>query len=102
MKRLGMIAASLFAGATSLWAAQPQRVESKITAVTVFPDRAGITRVVSLNLSQGAQTIEVSPLPSHVEPASVTAKGRGKAEVTLYGVRLVTKQLETAQDPKVK
>ncbi len=88
--------------AVSADAAESRRVESRIGAVTVFPDRAGITRTTSLNLSAGSQTIEFAPLPSHVEPASVTAKGSGKAEVTLYGVRLVTKQLETAQDPKVK
>ena len=86
---------------------QPCRAEtitsdSKITAVTVFPDRAGITRRATLDLAKGAAAVEVGPLPSHVEPDSVSAKGASKAEVVLYGVRLITRQLETAQDPKVK
>ena len=76
--------------------------ESRITAVTVFPDRAGVTRAATLNLPKGSHTIKVAPLPSQVEAESVAAKASGEAEVTLYGVRLVTTQLEAAQDPKVK
>ncbi len=76
--------------------------DSAIVAVTVFPDRAGITREVSLELKSGSQTVEIGPLPSQVDPGSVSAKGLGESDVTLYGVRLVTKQLEAAQDPKVK
>jgi uncharacterized protein (TIGR02231 family) len=70
--------------------------------VTVFPDRAGITRRAALDLPEGAHAVEIGPLPSGVEPDSVSAKGAGKAEVVLYGARLVTRQLETAQDPAVK
>ncbi|HLD77976.1 MAG TPA: DUF4140 domain-containing protein, partial [archaeon] len=73
-----------------------------MTAVTVFPDRAGITRSASVQLPKGEHAVRIAPLPSAVEPDSVTARGSGAAEVTLYGVRLVTKQLEAAQDPNVK
>ena len=70
--------------------------------MTVFPDRAGITRSASVHLPKGEHAVRIAPLPSAVEPDSVTARGSGGAEVTLYGVRLVTKQLEAAQDPNVK
>ena len=76
--------------------------ESRITAVTVFPDRAGITRSTSLELSKDPYTVTIGHLSGFIEPDSVSAKGAGEAQVTLYGVRLVTVQLETAQDPKVK
>jgi uncharacterized protein (TIGR02231 family) len=46
--------------------------------------------------------VEFAPLPSHLEPDSVSAKGSGQAEATLYGVRVIARQLETAQDPKVQ
>lgn len=82
--------------------AETIEAESKIVAVTVFPDRAGVTRAASLKLSKGPRVVEFAPLPAQVDPQSITAKGNGQAQVTLYGVRLVTKQLETAQDPKVK
>ena len=83
-------------------AAEMLEAESRITAVTVFPDRAGVTRTATLDLEPGAHTVEIGPLPSQLEPQSVTVKGAGRAEVTLYGVRLATRQLETAQDPKVQ
>jgi uncharacterized protein (TIGR02231 family) len=82
--------------------AETIEVESHIVAVTVFPDRAGVTRQAHLTLPQGAHTVKLSPLPSQVEPDSVTAKGMGEAEVTLYGVRLVTTQLQAPADAKVK
>lgn len=83
-------------------AAETIHAESRVSAVAVFADRAGVTRTASLKLSKGAHTVELAPLPAHVDPNSVSAKGSGKAQVTLYGVRLVTRQLETAQDPQVK
>lgn len=92
---LGMVCMATAASAETI------RADSKITAVTVFPDRAGVTRQASVNLSKGQHAVEIAPLPSGVEPASLTAKGLGEAEVTLYGVRLATRQRETAQDPRV-
>lgn len=89
-------------GMTSPCQADTIRAESAITAVTVFPDRAAVTRTAALKLDRGPQTIEIGPLPSGVEADSVAAKGSGEARVTLYGVRVTTRQLETAQDPKVK
>ncbi len=83
-------------------AAETIEAPSHIQAVTVFADRALVTREAALKLSKGSHSIEVAPLPSYVEADSISAKGVGEARVTLYGVRLVTKQLETAQDPKVK
>ncbi|MBI3321901.1 MAG: mucoidy inhibitor MuiA family protein [Candidatus Omnitrophica bacterium] len=88
--------------AASPCAAEVLRAESRIAAVTVFPDRAAITRQAVLVLPAGAHTVEIGPLPSQVEPSSVTAQGTGKAQVVLYEVRLITKQLEAAQDPRVK
>ncbi|MBI3320459.1 MAG: mucoidy inhibitor MuiA family protein [Candidatus Omnitrophica bacterium] len=88
--------------AASPCAADTIEAESRIVAATVFPDRAGVVRRASVRLSKGAHAVEFAPLPSHVEPESVTARGVGEIPVTLYGVRLITKQLETAQDPKAK
>ena len=83
--------------------AETVKPESRIVAVTVFPDRAAVTRQAALTFpDEGAYTVEIGPLPSQVEPASVTAKGAGDAEVVLYAARLVTTQLETAQDPRVQ
>ena len=102
MRRHAWMAAGLLLAAVPPCLAQAQRAESRISAVTVFPDRASVTRVAALRLSKGAHTVEVAPLPSDVEADSVTARGSGEAEVVLSGVRVVTTQLEAAQDPRVK
>ena len=93
--------------AVALCAAAPVNAEtidadSHIVSVTVFSDRAGVTRAADLKLSKGSHEIRIAPLPSQIEPDSVSAKGAGQAQVTLEGVRVVTTQLETAQDPRVK
>src|SRR3989338_7827838 len=104
MKRVGwvLVAVSAWGVSTGHAGAEAIGAESKITAVTVFPDRAGVTRQATLNLSNGPHTVALSPLPSGIEPSSLSARGSGEAEVTLYGVRLVTTERETAQDPKVE
>lgn len=100
MKRWGWIMA-WWLWATMACAAETIEAQSKITAVTVFPDRAAVTRESEVRLPQGAHTISMGPLPSRIEPDSVTAKGLGESDVALHGVRLVTEQLTTAQDPRV-
>lgn len=98
----GLLVLLILCAAPVPCAADTVQAESRITAVTVFADRAGVTRVARVTLPRGTTTLRVAPLPSHVDPASVTAKGVGEADVTLYGVRLVTTQLETPQDPRAK
>lgn len=83
-------------------AAETLHPDSKIVAVTVFPDRAGVMREARLELPPGSSLVEIGPLPSQVEPDSVSAKGVGEGGVTLYGARLITRQLATAQDSRVK
>ena len=104
MKRVGwvLVAVSVWGVSAGRAGAETISAESKITAVTVFPDRAGVTRQATLTLSKGQHTVALSPLPSGIEPSSLSARGAGEAEVTLYGVRLVTTERETAQDPKVE
>ena len=102
MKRHVGLAFGVWMLAVSAASADTMKAASQIVAVSVFPDRAGITRAAPLTLHEGPQSVELAPLPSHIEPDSVTAKGSGEAQVTLYSVRLVTRQLEAAADPKVK
>ena len=102
MRRVMAVLLWIGCAATPTAAAETTQAASRIVSVTVFPDRAAVTRQASLTLSKGPSTVEIGPLPSEVEQDSVSAKGVGGAEVTLYGVRLVTRQLETAQDPKAK
>jgi uncharacterized protein (TIGR02231 family) len=57
-----------------------------ITAVTVFPDRARITRTGRAAVEAGVQRIEIHDLPLALQPESVRASGKGTARARLLGV----------------
>ncbi|HEV8579646.1 MAG TPA: mucoidy inhibitor MuiA family protein [Thermoanaerobaculia bacterium] len=59
-----------------------------IEAVTVFPDRARVTRRGGTALEPGAHRLEISDLPMSLLPESVRAAGRGSARARLLGVSL--------------
>ncbi len=61
-------------------------METRIAAVTVFLDRARVTRSGRAALPVGAQRLEITDLPLALIPESVRAVGRGTARATLQGV----------------
>ncbi|MCC7162937.1 MAG: mucoidy inhibitor MuiA family protein [Anaerolineae bacterium] len=66
-------------------------LNTKPSAVTVYPDRARITRAGTLSLEPGAQTIIIAPLPSNLDESSLRAAGKGDARLT--GVQCGRQQL---------
>jgi len=56
------------------------------TAITLFPDRARVTRTGHTTLATGLQRLEVSDLPLSLLADSVRAAGRGTAKAKLLGV----------------
>lgn len=75
---------------------------SQIQEVTVFQDRALITRWVELDLKAGNHQIRFASLPADLEQDSITAKGEGTAMVELSGARVETIQLKEAASEKVQ
>jgi uncharacterized protein (TIGR02231 family) len=61
-------------------------MNTKPSDVTVFPDRARVTRVGNVDLQPGLQRIEVNNLPLALIPESVRASGKGTARAKLLGV----------------
>lgn len=60
--------------------------DSEITAVTVFADRATVTRRAIVNIPQGAQTVVFRGLPQQLIQESLRAKGKAEAVVKLGAV----------------
>jgi uncharacterized protein (TIGR02231 family) len=60
---------------------------TRLEAVTVFPDRARITRRGTAALEAGAHRLEVSSLPLTMNPDSLRAAARGSARARLLGVQ---------------
>jgi len=61
-------------------------LQTTITAVAVYPDRARVTRSGTATLEPGSYRIEVSELPLKLDSASVRASARGTARARLLGV----------------
>lgn len=58
-----------------------QRVESKITDVTVFLNKAQVTRQVSTRVSAGRSTLVISGLTAVLDQQSVQVSGKGKVVI---------------------
>jgi uncharacterized protein (TIGR02231 family) len=61
---------------------------STLDAVTVFPDRARVTRRGRLTLEPGLHNLEIADLPLTLVQDSVRATGRGTARARLLGIRI--------------
>ncbi len=73
-----------------------ETLETRVAAVVVYPDRARVTRSGTVKLEAGAQRVEISGLPSALEPASVRATARGSAQARLSSVEVRRYYLEEA------
>lgn len=74
-------------------------LEAPIVAVTVFPDRARITRRGTVTLPAGEHRITAGPLPLGLLQDSVRVAGRGAA--TVLGVDLATRRRAEPADVQV-
>lgn len=76
---------------------QPTRpTDAPIVAVTVYPDRARVTRRCTVRLPAGEHRVPVGPLPQGLHRDSVRVGGRGPA--TVLGVDVVTRRLPRTGD----
>jgi uncharacterized protein (TIGR02231 family) len=99
---------SLFAVVVSLlpvasaYAAGPIKAESTIAAVTVYVDRAIVTRTATVELPEGTQEILFAALPDSLDPDLLQVSGSGTAEAMILEVRAVADQLEAPANPRLK
>jgi len=102
MKRLLLlIACALALVARAL--AGPLPAASRITAVTVYPDRAVVTRSADLEIAApGPLEIVFDQLPASLLDASLQAAGRGTAEATLLEVTGRPVYVEATPNERVK
>ncbi len=80
----------LFVAASPLQAAE-LAAESQITAVTLFPDRAQVTRLIEVPLPEGATTLVVSGLPANLLGDSLRVEGEGSSSLLLGAVEARTR-----------
>ena len=87
--------------ATAL-AALAANVDSKITAVTVYTDRAVITRTAPAELKAGITELVFSQLPQALDERSLQVSGSGAARATILDVSARQAFVDFAAHPRVK
>ncbi|MDH3790769.1 MAG: DUF4140 domain-containing protein, partial [Rhodospirillales bacterium] len=71
--------------ATSL-AAEAVQAESRISTVTVFPDRAEVTRVAEAALPAGESTVALAGLPASLFAETVRVRGAAEGRFQIGSV----------------
>jgi uncharacterized protein (TIGR02231 family) len=67
-------------------AAEAVRAESRIAAVTVFPDRAEVTRVAEAELPAGESTVAIAGLPANLLTETVRVRGAAEGRFQIGSV----------------
>ncbi|WFE28709.1 DUF4139 domain-containing protein [Solwaraspora sp. WMMD791] len=75
------------------------KVEAPVVGVTVYPDRARVTRRGGVRLAAGRHRVRVAPLPLGLRRDSVRVGGRGPA--TVLGVDVTTWRQARSSDAQV-
>jgi len=75
----------IFAGVGPALSAE-MNVDSAIEAVTVYPDGATVTRLVTVDLPAGDTTLIARDFPPGLDPASLRVEGESAAAVTIGAI----------------
>ncbi|WP_454624776.1 mucoidy inhibitor MuiA family protein [Bradyrhizobium cenepequi] len=59
---------------------------SAVDAVTVYPDGASVTRVITLDLPSGDSTLVVKDFPLSLDPSSLRVEGEAGAKLTIGSI----------------
>jgi len=84
----------------AVWASKI--IQSKIDAVTVYPDRAMITRTADVDLVNGNQELIIDNLPAYIIDDSVRVMGRGSVKAKISGVKVKRIFLQEHQQKKIE
>jgi hypothetical protein len=79
-----------------------QTPASRITSVTLYTDRAMITRTASVTLSPGVQQVTLEKLPPLLQDQSVRISASGRAQAKILEVKVGRKFLDTLTTARLK
>lgn len=99
MKRFTLLLAACLALAAGLRA---NAIDSRITAVTVYSDRAVVTRTADTKLSAGINELTFNALPANLLDQSLQVSGSGSTAVTILDVTAKQTFLPETPDPRRK
>lgn len=99
MKRLLVLLGALTAAVLS---AAPLPVDSKISAVTVYTDRAVVTRTATVDLGGGTLELVFANLPQTLDERSLQVSGRGTAQALILDVSAKQTFVDFTPNARVK
>ena len=98
--------AAFTATATAIFApailAAPIPAESRLTAATVYPDRAVVTRLATVRLAVGTNEVVFADLPSAIDDASVQVSAKGDVAASLLDIATRSVFVTAEPDSRVK
>lgn len=100
MKRILFILSALFFIPCGVYA-QDIQAQSRITAVTVFPGQAMVTRFASVKLESGRQKVIFADIIPVFDEDSLRVSGKGNAEAKILGAEIKTELLKEEAAPEV-
>lgn len=77
-------------------------VDSRITAVTVYQDRAVVTRTATVQLTGGTTELVFASLPQALNEQSLQVSGKGTAAATILDVSAKQTYVDYTPDARVK
>lgn len=77
-------------------------VASRITGVTVYLDRAQVTRSTTVQLKPGSQIVSLEGLPVLLQDDSVRVDAKGTARATITGIEVKRSFLPQSADKRIK
>jgi uncharacterized protein (TIGR02231 family) len=86
----------------SVFATETQVVNSKISEVTVYQDRARVTRVGTVALPQDETVLEFGGLPASLDEGSVEVSPKSNAHVTIQGIDVRQEFLTEHANPQAE
>jgi len=102
MKRIILAITIVFIFTISGAFAAEKTLKSEITSVTVYPDRALVTRVGTTNLASGMHKLIIEDLPGGMDDQSLRGWGKGTARVKLLGLNLSRQDLPRPSDAEIR
>ncbi|MBP6508443.1 MAG: DUF4140 domain-containing protein, partial [Opitutaceae bacterium] len=100
MKRLILPLGALLAA--TLAVAAPTPVDSAISAVTVYTDRAVVTRTATVDLPGGISELVFANLPQALNEQSLQVSGKGTAQALILDVSAKQTYVDFTPNARVK
>jgi len=101
MTRLCAVIAGLIAALAAPARAADFSSPGAIDSVTVYPDRASVSRRVPLDYAAGSHTLSVAGLPAWAGDDSIRVSAEGSSALTLQNVAVRREELAESADPRV-